>query len=288
MSPRRRLADVPWVDPRPAHVIANESLERLAAENLPEQGEILAFYLRLSEILRVFLENRFGIAIKRGLDDRGQETGLRFTAATTEEIESALTDHVELSPEGFKTLMECLGMIDYVVFGGIRPHVGQTEADRRQIRFCVDLNKAPDVTEEPNAEDESPLEVDDRKPDGVPFSGTSENRGSTDSNRNVDRALAVGDCEGRRRAVTWADTTPSLIALYCGLAAFLIWSIGLEVLKGLRRRPFVFILWAQSSCAHTPRLESSFCPSTHLVAVHCSRSLDGGACASSEKLRRNR
>ena len=72
-------------------------------------------------------------------------------------------------------------MIDYVVFGGIRPHVGQTEADRRQIRFCVDLNKAPDVTEEPNAEDESPLEVDDRKPDGVPFSGTSENRGSTDS-----------------------------------------------------------------------------------------------------------
>ena len=137
---RRRLADVPWVDPRPAHVIANESLERLAAENLPEQGEILAFYLRLSEILRVFLENRFGIAIKRGLDDRGQETGLRFTAATTEEIESALTDHVELSPEGFKTLMECLGMIDYVVFGGIRPHVGQTEADRRQIRFCVDLN----------------------------------------------------------------------------------------------------------------------------------------------------
>ena len=39
---RRRLADVPWVDPRPAHVIANESLERLAAENLPEQGEILS------------------------------------------------------------------------------------------------------------------------------------------------------------------------------------------------------------------------------------------------------
>ncbi|MGB0647932.1 MAG: hypothetical protein ACPGQS_12190 [Bradymonadia bacterium] len=178
---RRRLAEVPWVDPRPAHVIANEALEQLAAENLPENGEILAFYLRLSDILRVFLENRFGIAIKRGLDDSGRETGLRFTAATTEEIESVLQDHVELTSEGFKTLMECFGMIDYVVFGGVRPHVGQTEADRRQIRFCIDLNKAPDVSTESDSEDASRPENDHGISRDVVSSLDREDRGVTDA-----------------------------------------------------------------------------------------------------------
>ena len=138
---QKRAAEVPWVDPRPAHIIANESLEVLSAEALPEQGLTLEFYLRLSEILRVFLENRFGIAIERGRGADGQITGLRFTAATTEEIEVVLVKNDEITEAGLKALMECLGVIDYVVFGGIRPHVGQTEADRRRIRNCIDLNK---------------------------------------------------------------------------------------------------------------------------------------------------
>jgi hypothetical protein len=138
---QKRAAEAPWVDPRPAHVIANESLESLSAQALPEQGLVLEFYLRLSEILRVFLENRFGIAIERGRGADGQITGLRFTAATTEEIEAVLVDNNDISDTGLKALMECLGVIDYVVFGGIRPHVGQTEADRRRIRNCIDLNK---------------------------------------------------------------------------------------------------------------------------------------------------
>lgn len=138
---QKRVAEAPWVDPRPAHVIANESLEALATEALPEQGLTLEFYLRLSEILRVFLENRFGIAIERGRGADGQITGLRFTAATTEEIESVLRVNEKISESGLTALMECLSVIDYVVFGGIRPHVGQTESDRRRIRNCIDLNK---------------------------------------------------------------------------------------------------------------------------------------------------
>jgi hypothetical protein len=142
---RRRQAAIPWVDPRPAHVIANESLETLAVDSLPEKGMVLEFYLRLSEILRVFLENRFGIAIERGRGVDGQVIGLRFTAATAQEIETVLTGHPDMTAEGFTALMECLGIIDYVVFGGMRPHVGQTEADRRRIRFCIELNRALEI-----------------------------------------------------------------------------------------------------------------------------------------------
>jgi hypothetical protein len=150
---QRRQAAIPWVDPRPAHVIANESLEMLAVDALPEKGMILEFYLRLSEILRIFLENRFGIAIERGRGLDGQMIGLRFTAATAEEIEMVLTGRPEMTHDGFKALMECLGVIDYVVFGGLRPHVGQTEADRRRIRFCIELNRSvePQAPLVPNA-----------------------------------------------------------------------------------------------------------------------------------------
>jgi len=148
---RRRQAEIPWVDPRPAHVIANESLEVLGVDALPEKGMVLEFYLRLSEILRVFLENRFGIAIERGRGADGQIMGLRFTAATAEEIETVLTGHPEITADGFTALMECLGIIDYVVFGGMRPHVGQTEADRRRIRFCIELNRALEIEVGPSS-----------------------------------------------------------------------------------------------------------------------------------------
>ena len=141
----RDVEEVPWKDPRPAHIIAEEALELLAAEHLPEQGLVLDFYLRLSEILRTYLENRFGLAVSRGIDQRGEETGLRFPAATSEEIEVALSQHEVINQEGFATLMECLSLIDYVIFGGVRPHVGQTEADRRRIRYCIALTKAPEL-----------------------------------------------------------------------------------------------------------------------------------------------
>ena len=158
----RRAAEIPWVDPRPAHVIADESLAILADKNLPESGEILAFYLRLSEILRTYLENRFGLAIARGVDDLGHAKGLRFPAATSEEIEAALRGHVELTEEGFSTLLECLSLIDYVIFGGIRPHVGQTEADRRRIRFCVELTKKTEPANDGRELDDSELNTPNR------------------------------------------------------------------------------------------------------------------------------
>jgi hypothetical protein len=48
-----------WVDPRPAHVIAFEALDQLAASRLPDQGEVMQYYVRLSEIVRAYLEKRF-------------------------------------------------------------------------------------------------------------------------------------------------------------------------------------------------------------------------------------
>ena len=47
--------------PRPAHEIAREALDALEAAGLLERGEIKTYHIRLSDILRVYVEGRFGV-----------------------------------------------------------------------------------------------------------------------------------------------------------------------------------------------------------------------------------
>lgn len=51
----------PEIAPDPAHIIAFRELERLREEQLWQQGYIKNYYTRLTEILRQYLENRFGV-----------------------------------------------------------------------------------------------------------------------------------------------------------------------------------------------------------------------------------
>jgi hypothetical protein len=47
--------------PRPAHEVAYAELERLLSSDLLERGEVKKFYIELAEIIRRYLEGRFGI-----------------------------------------------------------------------------------------------------------------------------------------------------------------------------------------------------------------------------------
>ena len=61
---RRRTrpeALVPAIPPRPAHEVAREALDALEATGLLERGEIKTYHIRLSDILRVYVEGRFGV-----------------------------------------------------------------------------------------------------------------------------------------------------------------------------------------------------------------------------------
>ena len=57
----RPEAIVPAAPPRPAHEVAREALDALEAAGLLERGEIKTYHIRLSDILRVYLEGRFGV-----------------------------------------------------------------------------------------------------------------------------------------------------------------------------------------------------------------------------------
>lgn len=49
------------VNPDPAHVIAFRDLEKLREEQLWQKGEVKLYYTRLTEILRQYLEDRYGV-----------------------------------------------------------------------------------------------------------------------------------------------------------------------------------------------------------------------------------
>ena len=57
----RPEALVPALPPRPAHEVAREALDALEAAGLLERGEIKTWHIRLSDILRVYVEGRFGV-----------------------------------------------------------------------------------------------------------------------------------------------------------------------------------------------------------------------------------
>ena len=61
---RRRArpeALVPTLPPRPAHEVAREALDALEAAGLLERGEIKTYHIRLSDIVRVYVEGRFRV-----------------------------------------------------------------------------------------------------------------------------------------------------------------------------------------------------------------------------------
>ncbi len=73
---RRAGADQKQAPPRPAHVIALAELQQLEADRLIESGRQHEFYYRLSDIVRQYIERRFGMmAPERTTDEFLREAG---------------------------------------------------------------------------------------------------------------------------------------------------------------------------------------------------------------------
>ena len=116
---RRKKRGKDIVAARPAHAIAFAELERLVAEELVEKGEVKLFYLRLSHILRHYIENRFG---------------LRAPERTTEEFLADLSCADTLIVEHKDLLQAFLGHCDLVKFAKHRP-------DNTEIEQAFDAAK---------------------------------------------------------------------------------------------------------------------------------------------------
>jgi hypothetical protein len=118
---QRRAAHNPHPLPQPpAHELAYRQLQEIVAEGLVERGEIKLFFSRISDVLRGYIENRFGIHAPR---------------RTTEEFLSDITRGAPFAAEHQALLGEFLRDCDLVKFAEHDPAL-------EEITKAVDSCKA--------------------------------------------------------------------------------------------------------------------------------------------------
>lgn len=126
---RRRMRQL---EPRivPPHEAALNALDALLGEDLLARGEFESFYLRLSDIVRHYIENRFG---------------LRAPERTTEEFLAELTDSPEIRGDHQRLLRRFLQEADLVKFAKVVPAAGETGASVDAARSFIEQTVAEEV-----------------------------------------------------------------------------------------------------------------------------------------------
>lgn len=123
----------PVINPDPAHVIAFRELEKLKDEMLWQKGETKKYYTRLTDILRQYLENRYGI--------------FSLELTTSETLN-------ELVKKGFKkdasynNLKSILSGADLVKFAKYKPLQEENELHFENSWSFVQMTKAIEETGE--------------------------------------------------------------------------------------------------------------------------------------------
>ena len=141
--------------PRPPHELALESLERLKAGDLLARGEIKAFYIELSEIIRRYIGGRYFV--------------VAMEMTTTEVLEGLA--NADLDEEIFDAFRQFLYQCDMVKFAKFRP--GQ-EIHDRMLDLAGDLiNRTSVILETGRAESgieaETEGEVEGSMAEGEPI-----------------------------------------------------------------------------------------------------------------------
>ena len=154
-----RIPLMPVKKPTPPYELAMEQLATLKAENLCERGQEKEYYTRLTEILRHYLDTRFGI---------------NAMEMTSSQILRALHSN-EATRMPQKYMSRVLEIADFVKFAKVRPLPDDNAAAMRSAtQFVEDTRPAP----EPAPATENPDGNNGTTPESAqpqPKQGTSKN-----------------------------------------------------------------------------------------------------------------
>ncbi len=130
-SKKTQIAMTPQLTPEE---IAHAAFSALLTENLPSRGLFKEFYLRLTGIVRHFIE---------------ATTGLRAPEQTTEEFLRAIRSREVFSAERSGRLKEFLEAADMVKYAGQQPDPEQIELSIARAREFVDFRTKVESISEP-------------------------------------------------------------------------------------------------------------------------------------------
>ncbi|MCJ7449608.1 MAG: hypothetical protein MUO72_18180 [Bacteroidales bacterium] len=136
---KKRTGKEPVINPDPAHVIAFRDLEKLREEKLWQKGEIKQYYSRLTEIIRQYLENRFGVF---------------SLELTTSETLDALIRTGFKKDNSYAKLKSVLTGSDLVKFARYKPEPSENELHFEDSwEFVLTTKKQDEITEPVNKKD---------------------------------------------------------------------------------------------------------------------------------------
>lgn len=130
---RRRKANYRPKINVPAHVRAIEELERVHAEKLWQSNKHKQYYTRLTDIIRGYIDERYGIDAPE---------------MTTDQTIAALAASSDVSDSLRATLRELLSTADYVKFAKYTPSAMENEDMYRNAYYFVDQTKVLNVEKE--------------------------------------------------------------------------------------------------------------------------------------------
>lgn len=133
-----KIPDKPSPPPIPAHLLALEQLDELVREKLWQQGKIKLYYSRLTDIVRQYIELRFGVPAME---------------ETTEDIIRDFTREGHIKEEIRKELKVLLELADLVKFAKWYPVAEENEASQQsaydfilRTKPVINLRKPVDET----------------------------------------------------------------------------------------------------------------------------------------------
>jgi uncharacterized membrane protein len=122
----RKRKHAPLAEQKPAHVVACEQLDQLEREGLVERGVVQEYYVRLADIFRHYLQNRFAVAA---------------VEQTTQELLRAVKRLPDM-PDGAKNATrDFLLHADLVKFAKYRPEIPAIQKSRQQVRDIIDQTR---------------------------------------------------------------------------------------------------------------------------------------------------
>ena len=119
---RRSRRGIELIPPQTPEEIAQKALAHLLSEDLPSRGLLKEFYVRLTGIVRVFIEGT---------------TGLQAPEQTTEEFLRAMRSAQVFPLDRSERLKEFLEAADMVKFAGQQPGVEQLESSVQRAREFI-------------------------------------------------------------------------------------------------------------------------------------------------------
>ncbi len=137
---KRKKEALPPPPPPPPYVVAFNELEQLKSKQLWQEGKVKEYYIELTDILRTYIEGRYGY---------------NALEMTSDEISSALKKEKTVNKQNYRNISDLLTIADLVKFAKSKPGSRFHQESIKNVEFFVESTRVVPKENEEGGSDET-------------------------------------------------------------------------------------------------------------------------------------